>query len=162
MACDGDQPTTPETPSGLPAPLTPLTGNAVGRVVTATASVRNRTVVSISDYCAASGSTPQRILMTLCTIFSMLSISAAVFCEDRLKMWSGRGARADGEIQRTRRIFSSLPFPHCCLIVPCLPDRTPQVFVVEIVSHFLRYILLYIYYIIYTHYCRDYFKVFVV
>jgi len=63
-------------------------GNAVGRVVTATASVRNRTVVSISDYCAASGSTPQRILMTLCTIFSMLSISAAVFCEDRLKMWT--------------------------------------------------------------------------
>lgn len=79
-----------------PLPPHPLAGNAVGRVVTATASVRNRTVVSISDYCAASGSTPQRILMTLCTIFSMLSISAAVFCEDRLKMWSGRGARADG------------------------------------------------------------------
>eukprot|EP00667_Euglena_gracilis_P013410 EG_transcript_13839 len=63
-------------------------GNSVGRIVTATTVNRNKMVISISDYCAASGSTPQRILMSLCTIFSMLSISAALFCEDRLKMWA--------------------------------------------------------------------------
>ena len=66
-----------------------LSGKKFGcRVVSASNYSRHHMVTSISDFCAATGSTSQRILLTLCTIFSMLSISAGLFCEDRLRMWS--------------------------------------------------------------------------